>query len=162
MKSNRRQQGFSLIEMLVVIAIMLVLVAAFAPAVVASIQAGNEQATVNNLHQVVNAEIAYSRLYPSIGYSATAEMLGNGSGGGGAVCPSTPSPTGNGACLIPNAAAAQLDSNVLNGYIRDLIVQTDPSAWMKAHAGQNQIVIASESVKIKDEPCNDAWPDGRT
>lgn len=41
--------------------------------------------------------------------------------------------------------------------IRDLIFQTDPSAWMEKHIAQYKIVVASECILIKSEPCNDNW-----
>lgn len=41
--------------------------------------------------------------------------------------------------------------------IRDLIFQSDPSAWMEKHLGDNKVVIATESYAIKNEQCNDNW-----
>jgi type IV pilus assembly protein PilA len=113
---NRQQAGFSLIEMLVVVAIMLVIVAAFAPAVVASIQSGNEQSTVNSIATFAKAETQYSQLYPALGYSAKAANLGGTAAQG---CPASPDATGTGvfSCLIPNDNALAIDAgNQVAGY----------------------------------------------
>jgi len=42
--------------------------------------------------------------------------------------------------------------------VRDLVFQSDPSAWLSRNAGTRYIVAASECYKVKDETvCNDGW-----
>jgi len=40
---------------------------------------------------------------------------------------------------------------------RDLVFQTDPSAWLEKHLAPHKILGASECCRIKDEPLNDQW-----
>lgn len=109
----RNQKGFSLIELLIVVAVILVITAIAIPAVTASIQAGNETAATSTMKAVVTANTGYRNLFPTIGFAALATNLGEG---GTSACPDTPDPTGLGACLMAKSAAAQLDAGTLSGY----------------------------------------------
>jgi type IV pilus assembly protein PilA len=104
------QKGFTLIEMLVVIAVMLVIVGIAAPAIVSSIQASNENAAAGTLKQVASAELGYRNLYNA--YSPTAAALGGTSSA--TTCPSIPLATG--ACLLPDGLAKVLDAGTNQGY----------------------------------------------
>lgn len=108
-----KQRGFSLIELLIVVAILLVITAIAIPAVVAANQAGHEAAAASTLKTLTTANVAYKNLYPSIGYAALAANLGSAAL---ATCPETPDPAGVGACLMAKATADQLDAGTLSGY----------------------------------------------
>lgn len=70
------QDGFSLIELLIVITIILILAAIAIPKLIAVKMVANEAATVSNLRTIDNAEAAYAAQYPGIGFSASLTALG--------------------------------------------------------------------------------------
>jgi hypothetical protein len=67
--------------------VTLILLAAFAPAVISSIQSGNESTASTNLKTFANANTAYQQLFPSLGYAAKAAYLGGTTAQG---CPQRP------------------------------------------------------------------------
>lgn len=96
----RRTKGFSLIELLIVVAIILIIAAIAIPSFLHSRMAANETAAAAAIRTVNTAQISYYSAYPTVGYAATLAALG----GAGANC--TP-PTSTTACLI--------DSNLASG-----------------------------------------------
>jgi len=71
----RRSRGFSLIELLVVVAIILIIAAIAIPNFLRAKMAANESATVSSIHAINTAEIAYSSSCPAIGFSASLTEL---------------------------------------------------------------------------------------
>ncbi len=92
----RKNKGFSLIELLIVVAIILIIAAIAIPSFLRSRMSANESAAVASLRTLNTAEISYNSAYPTVGYSATLGALG------GTSC-NPPSSTG--ACLIDTALA---------------------------------------------------------
>jgi type IV pilus assembly protein PilA len=64
-----RQKGFSLIELLIVVAIILALAAMAIPNMIRSKMSANEASAVSSLHAISNAQAGYSMTYPQIGYA---------------------------------------------------------------------------------------------
>src|SRR6267154_5145843 len=73
-----RQKGFSLIELLVVVAVILIVAAIAIPNFIRSKMRANEAAAVQNSRNITTAEVVYSTTY-GIGFSIDLPTLsGNG------------------------------------------------------------------------------------
>jgi type IV pilus assembly protein PilA len=71
-----KQRGFSLIELLIVVAIILVISAIAIPSLLRSRMAANEASAVGSIRTITTAETAYAQTYPTIGYTCTMSDLG--------------------------------------------------------------------------------------
>lgn len=81
---GRAAQGFSLIELLIVVAVILIIAAIAIPNFVRSKMRSNEASAVSSLRSITTAEVVYSTTY-GMGYSPTLPALG----GSGSVINST-------------------------------------------------------------------------
>jgi prepilin-type N-terminal cleavage/methylation domain-containing protein len=78
---NNRQRGFSLIELLIVVAIILIIAAIAIPNLLRSRMAANEASAVGSLRTLNTAEITYNTSYPAQGFACTLGAMGPPSGG---------------------------------------------------------------------------------
>src|SRR6266568_1714672 len=73
MRSNK---GFSLIELLIVVAIVLVIAAIAIPNLLRARIAANESSAAGSIRNIITQEITFSTTYPTVGYAATLVALG--------------------------------------------------------------------------------------
>jgi prepilin-type N-terminal cleavage/methylation domain-containing protein len=94
----RKPRGFSLIELLIVVAIILIIAAIAIPNLLRARMSANESSAVASLRTINSGQITYNSTYSAVGYAAALSNLG---GPLGAAC--TPSSTT--ACLIDSVLA---------------------------------------------------------
>jgi type IV pilus assembly protein PilA len=87
LRRRTRSEGFSVIELLIVIAIVVVIAAIAIPNLLRSKVAGNEATAIGSLRNIMSAEAAYNAMY-GVGYSNDLSTLDGSADNGQASCTS--------------------------------------------------------------------------
>jgi type IV pilus assembly protein PilA len=93
-----RYKGFSLIELLIVVAIILIIAGIAIPNLLRARIAANESSAAESVRQIATAEIAYNAAYPTDGYATNLSSLG----GPAAAC----APSSTTACFLDSVVSA--------------------------------------------------------
>ncbi len=95
----RSQKGFSLIELLIVVAIILIIAAISIPNLLRARISANEASAVASLRTINTAMISYNSSYPTVGFAANLASLGGS-------CTGSTVPTSTAGCLIDSTLAS--------------------------------------------------------
>jgi type IV pilus assembly protein PilA len=145
----RRAKGFSLIELLIVVAIILIIAAIAIPNLMRARIAANESSAASQLRTLNTAEVSYATAYPAVGYGSL-----------GALGPSasTPcAPTSASACLIDGSLASNYSGKGKNGYTFALALSTNNAGYaatatpnVVGTSGVNSFCSLEDTVVRKD------------
>ncbi len=111
MRAVPRPKGFTVIELMIVVMVILALVAIAVPWMLQARMKANEASAIASMKAVRQAEDVYHDTYPDVGYSGNLADLGSR----GSSCEST---TKTNACLIMDS---QLTSGIKSGYTFELL-----------------------------------------
>ena len=107
----RKQAGFSLVEILLVVMVILIIAAIAIPNLLHGKMRANEAAAVASIQTIHTAEVMYFNTYPDVGYSSSLANLGSN----GSDCEK---PSSTNACLIMDDV---LTSGLKSGYMFTIV-----------------------------------------
>ena len=145
----KKQKGFSLIELLIVVAIILIIAAIAIPNLLRARIAANQSAAVGNLRTINTAEVSYITAFPQTGYAPLLINLGPN----GATCAPTFVPTTASACLLDDTLSkADTKPTAKQGYYLTYGIAGLPGAWDMAN---EPVTPGSSGINFYHE-----WTDG--
>jgi type IV pilus assembly protein PilA len=103
----KKNKGFSLIELLIVVAIILIIAAIAIPNLMRARMAANDSSAAASEHTIVVGQVGYLGAYPANGYATLLQL-------GGGATPCIPAPATG--CLIDNNLATNGAGNGKSGY----------------------------------------------
>jgi type IV pilus assembly protein PilA len=143
----KNQKGFSLIELLIVVAIVLVISAIAIPSYLRSRMQANETSAVGSVRIINTSAITYSSTYVNIGFPANMADMGGAN-------PCSPSSTT--ACILEDALSRGTKSGYSfvwtgDGAIPSITYSLTPTPLVVGGSGQRMFCTDQTGV-IRDDP----------
>ncbi|HYN15782.1 MAG TPA: type II secretion system protein [Terriglobales bacterium] len=146
-----RAKGFSLVELLIVVTVILLLAAIAIPNLLRSRVAANEASAVGSLRAINDAEITYNLAYPNPGFACALSQLGPPSGGGaassagaGLIDAALASGSKSGYNFAPGSCPVATNSNIVTGYQWGADPITPGSTGQRHFCTDSTVVIKSD------------------
>ena len=140
-----RLSGFSLVEVLVVVMVILIIAAIAIPNLVHGKMRANEAAAVASMKTIHTAEALYQSTYPEVGYAGSLASLGPN----GTTCEK---PSSSASCILMDEA---LTSGIKSGYVFEIVgdgnkptARYNVSASPESNAAGRCTVSSNESGEV--------------
>ena len=156
---KREVTGFSLVEILVVVMVILIIAAIAIPNLVHARMRANEAAAAASVKTIQTAEVMYNNTYPEVGYAGSLPNLGSH----GSTCESLSSTN---SCIIMDEA---LTSGLKDGFIFEVVGDGNipDGSYTVTAAPESSVsgrcaIVANQAGDFNFVAANASWASSRT